>query len=170
VVSPEQYKSLTLLHNRRVHTLAAWMLGDWEEARDVTQEVFLRLWERRAAIIGAAVRVWLLRTTRHLCIDRLRVRAARRPSVSLDRIDGRASDIESAERRALRQDESRSLARALLTLSFRDRAAILLREGQGLSYAELALVLEMPLGTVKASLHRAREQLRAALIMEEVSA
>jgi RNA polymerase sigma-70 factor (ECF subfamily) len=140
------------------------MLGDPEEARDVTQEAFLRLWEHHPDVVDEAAVSWLLRTTRRLCLDRIR-RMSRRATYALADLD--PAEVDGG---AVDGDERAALREALAMLAFRDRAAIMLREVQGLSYAELATVLEMPVGSVKAALHRARQRLRDAMRMQEVDA
>ena len=161
------FRETVLGHKDRVHSHALWMLRDREEARDVAQEAFVRLWEHRAEVVDGAARGWLLRTAHNLCIDRLRRRAAR-PEGPLGPAAGEgpggpAAATADPERLAASAETGRAIRGALGALSPRDRAAVLLREVHGLSYEETARALGVPLGTLKAALHRARERLRREL-------
>ncbi len=72
-----EYRKVVMTAGDRLHSFAAWMLRDREEARDVTQEAFLRLWEHRERVRPASARSWLLRTSHRLCMDRIRKRILR---------------------------------------------------------------------------------------------
>jgi RNA polymerase sigma-70 factor (ECF subfamily) len=152
-------------HRNRVHSHALWLLRDGEDARDVSQEAMVRLWRHRNDVPEAAARNWLLRTTHRLCLDRHRRRAAR-PEVTEDEApESRWADPSPGpEMAAAATTLGPILERALLRLTPRDRAMVLLREVEGVPYEEIAETLRIPLGTVKASLHRSREKLRLALV------
>lgn len=65
-------------HQRRVFTLAVYLLGDREEAEDVTQEVLIQCWQRGHEVAPERLGAWLLKVTRNRCIDRSRARRTRR--------------------------------------------------------------------------------------------
>ncbi len=156
-------------HKDRVYTYAAWMLGDREEALDIAQETLMRLWKHRERVEASKARAWLLWAAYRLCIDRLRHTATQRGAVNrlMDLVQPTADDEAS---RSLQRCELRStLAAALGTLSVRDRAIVLLREMDDLSYDEISETLGLPIGTLKAALHRARERLRVALAQSGVT-
>ena len=145
----------------RVYSYAVWLLGDREEARDVTQEGLMRLWAGRSVVADGAAGVWLTRTVHRLCIDRLRRRAVRRERELVDP----ASCSESCPERPAELTELQSAIGAALTrLSSRDRVLIVLREMQGMSYEAMAEVLEMKIGTLRPAVHRARDRLRKELV------
>lgn len=147
-------------HKDRVHGYASWMLKDRDDARDVSQEALVRLWQHRSEVPPEAAKGWLLRTAHHLCVDRMR-RLAVRSGPDMDEIEPMLKDLSpSPHRSAASKETGRRIADALATLSERDRAIVLLREVHGLTYDEIALTLRMNLGTLKATLHRARERLR----------
>lgn len=149
-------------HKDRVYTYAAWVLGDVEEAADVTQQALIRLWEHRGQVAEASAGTWLRMTAHRLCMDRFRRRAVRR-EISLEAFipggNGHADHVADIDGHELR----RAVAAELSRLEPRDRAILVLRDMDGLSYEQIGVVLAMPLGTLKASLHRARERLRRAL-------
>jgi RNA polymerase sigma-70 factor (ECF subfamily) len=156
-------------HGNRVHSLAYWMLRDREEAGDVSQEALMRLWQHRDQVSEETARSWLLRTTHHLCLDQLRRRAVR-SGPDLASVSPRLRDgAPSPDRAAGSVETAGAIASALATLSPRDRAIVLLREVEGLPYEEIAGILELPLGTLKVSLHRSRERLRRFLTSSGVS-
>jgi RNA polymerase sigma-70 factor (ECF subfamily) len=165
-----EFQAAVLEHKDRVHNYARSILRDPEDAKDVAQECLVRLWNHRERVEpGSGCRSWLLRAAHNLCVDRLRRRATRSeiaPDESApDLSDGRPDP----ERWASSSEIGGRLARALMDLEGRDRAIVLLREVEGLAYDEIAEMLDMKMGTLKATLHRAREKLRVALVRAEVT-
>jgi RNA polymerase sigma-70 factor (ECF subfamily) len=157
------YERLVREHKDRVFSLAFWSLRDREEARDVAQEALVRLWTHRAKVEIPAARSWLLTTAHHLCVDRIR-RRVRRPEVDEARLAVPPSDEGPGPHRLAASSETgRAIARALSALGERDRAVVVMREVQEMSYEEIARALDVPLGTLKARLHRARDRLRREL-------
>ncbi len=162
----ETYRQVVLEAKDRVYGYAARLLGDREEARDVAQEALVRLWEHRDGIDDAAgARYWVLRATHNLCFDRLRLRTTRPEAHDGGAVlEATPAGAPGPERAAQNGETARALDAALARLAPRDRAVLLLREVHGLSYDEIAQAAELPLGTVKALLHRARERARTLLV------
>ena len=153
----------------RIFSYASRMLRHAAEAQDVAQEALVKLWQHRSKVEVDGARFWLRRTAHNLCIDRIRRRSSRpeteaevQETITPDTRSGPGKLAESAEL-------GRLIESALKKLPPRDRAVLLLREVQGLPYNEIAGILDVPLGTLKARLHRAREQLRAKLVRAGVS-
>ncbi len=155
-------------HKDRVFGHAVWLLRDREEAGDVAQEALVRLWQHRETVPIEAAKNWLLKTTHRLCIDRHRRKVARPEVPERDDLPPPVTPEPDPERRALGGSLGDALERALGILSDRDRAIVLLREVEGLTYEEITETLDIPLGTLKATLHRSREKLRDALAREGV--
>ena len=134
-------------------------LGDREDADDLTQEVYLRALPSLAAFRGASsARTWLLQITRYVCADHVRRRTRRR--ALLDRLVHEVTDPGSTAPRTgeLELDE-------LISGLDRDRReAFVLTQVAGLSYAEAALVCEVPIGTIRSRVARARADLLEDLI------
>lgn len=165
-----EYQAAVLEHKDRVHSYARWLLRDSEDASDVAQECLVRLWRHRERVLpGPACRNWLLRAAHNLCVDRLRRRAkhleVRQDDSLPEPVDGRPDPLRVAQS----GEVAKRLEAALLELSERDRAIVLLREVEGLPYEEIASTLGLNLGTLKATLHRTREKLRTALLRAEVT-
>ncbi len=158
------YERVVREHKDRVHSYAVWMLKDAEDARDVAQDALIRLWTNRDAVRSDSVKSWLLTTVHNLSIDRMRRRKTRAEADVAD-LTTIVDDTRPGPEQAARGGEvGRIIGKALTTLSNRDRSMVLMREVHGLSYNEIAENVELPLGTVKAALHRARERLRRELV------
>jgi RNA polymerase sigma-70 factor (ECF subfamily) len=149
-------------HRDAVYRLACSLLEDRAEAADVTQEVLVKLWHYRGELEDGRTRAWLLRTARNACLDALRHRAVRRDvlTVHTDGVARAADDTPGPADHAEAADVHRHLWRALRALDEPYRSLVILRETQGLSYDELADVLDLSMSQVKVYLHRARRRLR----------
>ncbi len=159
----EAFDRAVLEQKNRVYTYAAMLLRDPIEAQDVAQETMIRLWQHKDKVETEATRYWLRRTAHNLCIDRIRRRNSR-PESELEPAEGSTATADpDPERLAESGELGEAITAALAKLSTGDRAVLILREVQGLPYDEIAHALAVPLGTLKARLHRARENLRRRL-------
>jgi len=159
-------------HQRMVYQLALHLLGDPQEALDVSQEVFLRVFRTLAQFRGqSTLRTWIYRIVVNQASNRQRWWRRRRRSQQVALDEHTATHGELAEARPFAQPDS-VLAQheaatrvwgALDALPFDQRAVVVLREIDGLSYEEIATSLNVAVGTVKSRLARARESLRLAL-------
>ncbi len=165
----DRYEQTVRKHKDRVFSYAGWILRDREEARDVSQEVLVKLWHNRSKVREEAAKSWLLKTTHHLCIDRIRRRKVRGEVSSEEQVIPEVDPGPTPERLFRSGETGDAIASALEKLAAADRAIVLLREVQGLPYDEIAETLALPLGTVKAKLHRARERLRRDLTVAGVA-
>ena len=152
----------------RVYGLAYHYLGSVEDARDITQEAFVRVYRQLGSFKGDRFMAWLLRITRNLCIDQLRRRTARPPLEDLraDEHDramppGTAPNPEQAW---LANARKRIVYEALERLNGTSREMILLKDIQGLQLNEIARMLGVPIGTVKSRSNRARLELARHVI------
>ena len=160
----EAFQSILEEYGDRVYSYAVWLLGDREEAQDVTQEGFMRLWARRSTVADGAAWVWLTRTVYRLCIDRQRHRAVRRERELKGSEDASPSRQPGPVQLAECTEMQSVIGSALTQLSWRDRVLIVLREMQGMSYGTMAEVMQMNVNTLKPAVHRARDRLRNKLI------
>ena len=154
-------------HQRKVYTFARYYLGQTEEAEDITQEVFLKLWRHRPRIDAEGTRAWLLKVTRNACFDRLRHRQSAARVFADDAEEPIVERVTAAEpgpeARAAAADFRRHLHGALEQLADPMKSIVILREIQGFKYDEIADVLGVPLNTVRVYLHRGRARLRKQL-------
>ena len=170
---PEAFARLVALHERMVYNLAARLLGDAEEARDLSQEVFLLVYRTLGRFQGrSSLRTWIYRIVVNQCRNRQRWwrRRRRERSCPLEDVTARdevkmaaAADVKSPFDEMARRERSAAVQAALGRLSFDHRAVLLLREVEGLSCDEIAATLGVATGTVKSRLARARDGLRAVL-------
>lgn len=160
----KDYESAVWRHKDTVHAYASTILRNQTEAQDVAQEALVRLWQRRDGVTVEAARPWLLRTAHNLCIDQIRKRKVRSEADEGDEIvERRPSDGPTPQALAESGELRQQIDLALESLSEEDQAVIVMREIQQLPYDEIATALAVPLGTLKARLHRAREKLRHRL-------
>src|SRR5262245_9291867 len=158
-------------HQRMVVQLAINLLGDRDEALDLSQEVFLRVFRTIHRFRGqSSLRTWIYRIAVNQARNRHRFwrRRHRADQVSLDQhIESHGEFLSGGETtpdRVLAQKElAEQLKNALDGLPFDQRTAIILREVDGLSYEEIAYSLGVAVGTVKSRLTRARQALRSEL-------
>ncbi len=169
------FRILVERYQRRVFSLAFGLLKDPDEARDISQEAFLKAHRHLGSFQGtASFYTWLYRITVNLCIDRKR-RVGRGSEVELDerlshRQVGSPADILSTQKlsfspqRVAQSSELRKrILAALAQLSEQHRAVLILREVEGLSYKEIADSMDCPEGTVMSRLFHARRQMQELL-------
>ena len=167
----EAFATLVDEHQRYVYNLALRVVKDENEALDLTQETFVRAWTALPNFKGQSqFRTWLYRIVTNLCYNRL---PNLRRSLN-DLGDDVMEDIPEVDSHSPAQEfESnetrRYLYQALETLDANYQLLITLRYQNELSYDEIATTLNLPLGTVKTGIFRAKEQLRKALIQLEDS-
>lgn len=159
-------------HHRRIVRLAVRVLGEREIALDVAQEVFVKAWRALERFEGnSRFSTWLTRIAINQCRNELRKRGTvkhTQPSSLHDPMPGtdqprdRAVAASTPEPRMLLEgDETRRALRdALAALPPEAREVLVLKEVEAMSYEGIAEVLEVPVGTVRSRLHRARMQLR----------
>jgi RNA polymerase sigma-70 factor (ECF subfamily) len=163
----QRFEAAVERHQRRVFTLARYLLSDREEAEDVTQEVLIRMWRSGGRVAPERLEAWLLRVTRNACYDRLRSRRSATRVFAVDPTSEATVALEaegpSPESVVGGSEIGRRLCAALAELREPAKSVVILREIQGLSYQQIADVLELPLSTVRVSLHRGRRRLRELL-------
>jgi RNA polymerase sigma-70 factor (ECF subfamily) len=164
------FEPLVEKYRQRVWRLAYNVLRDREEAWDVAQDAFIRAYQALPSFRGqSAFYTWLFRIVMNLAADRARQRAARGRAFGTERVPEEdwerfMADHDASPDRAAAQTEDRErIVKALDSLSDDHRTIIMLSDVEGLSYREIAEVLDVPIGTVMSRLHNARKRLRGAL-------
>ena len=160
---PRAFEDLVIAYQHRVFGVALRMLRNRSEAEEIAQEVFLRVHRAVEDFRGEAkLSTWLYAITSRLCLNRLASgerRMAREGEESLERLRGDADPAAHVERIELEA----ALQRAITELPEERRIVVVLRDFEGLSYEEIAAALDLPLGTVRSRLHRARTDLKEKL-------
>jgi len=152
-------------HTRRIYNLCYRFTANRQEAQDLTQEVFLRVFRTLKSFSPehGTLAVWLHRVTRNLLIDHYRATRRDRLAVSLEdelpRIELKEAAAPSPDRTVALSELSLAVQQALVRLSPELREAVILRDLQGLEYREIAQVLDIPEGTVKSRINRGRAEL-----------
>jgi len=170
--SERAYAELLRRFERPVYTLVLRMVRDRTLAEDLSQEAFLKAFDKLPSFDPERkLSSWLFKIAHNTAIDHLRRRGVETSSLDEplgDEPEGRAREIEDAaaetpEAAAERSDLSRALTRAVERLRPEYRQVVLLRYQAGLEYAEIAETTGYPLGTVKTYIHRARKELAGHL-------
>jgi RNA polymerase sigma-70 factor, ECF subfamily len=152
---------------KRIRGAIYRFIGSEDDARDLCQEAFLKAYKSLGSFKQEArFSSWLYQIALNLCRDRLRRRRGR-TMVSLDELEegGAAMTMPGPSALDLLQerDMSRLVAGAIASLADEQREVIILKEYQGLTFLEIAQVLDMPISTVKTRLYRGLDQLRTRL-------
>jgi RNA polymerase sigma-70 factor (ECF subfamily) len=161
------FEELYQRHSPMVYHLALRLAGDADEAADLTQDIFLRVYRHLDGFRGSSsLKTWIYRVALNLCRSRLgRRRPATRP-LAEEGAEGVTPIVDPGrgpEELALAQDAARLVGQALAGLPLAFREAVVLRDLDGLAYEEIAEVLGVRIGTVRSRIARGREQLRQAL-------
>lgn len=174
----EAYGELVEKYQDRLFNTCWRISGHLEDARDLTQEAFLRAYEKLATFRDqSSFYTWIYRVAVNLALSHRRTNRRRRLAPT-DLGSGGAAGTQAeqlAERAANGEDGcptkaaddaelQQAIAHALQALDDEHRAVVVLRDIEEFEYAEIAEILEIPAGTVKSRLHRARMTLRAAIL------
>jgi RNA polymerase sigma-70 factor, ECF subfamily len=153
--SVDAFAELVRRHEAAVFRTALRMLGSRADAEDVAQESFVQAWRSLARFRGeSAFSTWIYRIATNRSLNAI---AARRPTVDIDAVELAAP--QTPAERTEQRDRLRATVAAILELEPEARALIVLRELEGLSYAEIATILGIDEKKVKGRLHRARAAL-----------
>jgi RNA polymerase sigma-70 factor (ECF subfamily) len=165
----DSFNQLVVRWERPIYALAYRVIGREEDARDVAQETFLRAFRALNGFKGQAkFSSWLYRIALNLCRDWMR-RERRTPvaqapeGVDIIELAGEATPSESLDDRVARHQIGRVVGKAMAQLPEEQRNAIILKEYHGLTFQEIAELLDCPLSTVKTRLYQGLSVLRKQL-------
>lgn len=170
----EAFELLVLEYQKNVYNVALRITGNAEDAADMAQEAFIKAFNSISSFKGdSRFSVWLYRIVSNVSVDFLRSKA-RRPSssLSIENEEGETVELEIADESLSPEKlleiklSSQAVRRGLDSLPEDYRQILLLREIQGLSYDEIAQILDIEIGTVKSRIFRARKKLCAYLIKD----
>jgi RNA polymerase sigma-70 factor, ECF subfamily len=170
------WEELVRLHTRQIYGLCFRFTGTAQEAQDLTQEVFMRVFRTLASFRAAegSFGTWLARVTRNLLIDHYR---RTRQDRATDPIEDQLPVLEEIGAAASKRPDqalagreaSEILQATLLKLSPDLREAVILRDLQEMEYREIAQTLEIPEGTVKSRINRGRSELARLLRRQKLA-
>lgn len=158
------FHTLVERYQRRVFAICLRVVGDSGDAEDATQETFVKLARHAGSFRGEAkLSTWLYRVARNAAVDHVR-RDARRPATPVDDVatlaDGaEPPDLDDPGEALTARETASDLRTALTRLDERSRTMLLLVAVDGLSYSEVAETVDLPVGTVKSRVSRARARL-----------
>jgi RNA polymerase sigma-70 factor, ECF subfamily len=163
---PQAFEVLVLRHQQRIFYLLRRFTGDAAIAEELCQETFLRAWRKLATFDGrGAFGGWLTRLAHNVFLQYHRRGGNRMRTTSLDdtetnfQIDGMLATEPSA-------DEAPDLPRLLAVVSEEEQRVLVLAYAEGLSLPEIGEILDLPIGTVKSQIHRAKQKIRRHFQME----
>jgi RNA polymerase sigma-70 factor, ECF subfamily len=159
---PEAFAALYDRHGRMAYSLAYRMMGKKQEAEDVVQEAFVKVWRSAGGYrVGrASVRTWILSIVRNRGIDHIRSRASRGRMQDEVEVLAPTSEPSEAFAEAWRNTQQEQVREALNTLPHEQLKILELSYFSGHTHAEIAEHLELPLGTVKGRMRLGLQKLR----------
>ena len=169
---PQAFETLMLRYQTPVYNLCYRLMGNEEDAADMTQETFLKAWKYLEGFhMDSSLSTWLYRLANNCCLDLLRSKK-RKPTISIVREDEEGEEtvldpVDPAplpDEMLIRKEEYALLQKALLSLDEQQRAILTLRVVNDMSYEDISQVLQIKEGTVKSRLARARENLRKKVL------
>jgi len=168
--APPTWEEIVREHGPRVYRLAYRLTGNRHDAEDLTQDVFIRVFRSLHRFQPGTFEGWLHRITTNLFLDGAR----RKQKIRFDGLaEGSADRLPSAwptpSEELADAGLDHDVATALAELPPEFRAAVVLCDIEGLSYEEIASVLDVKIGTVRSRIHRGRAQLRTALAHRQPS-
>ena len=160
---PPSWDEVVRTHSARVYRLAYRLTGNQHDAEDLTQDVFVRVFRSLADYTPGTFEGWLHRITTNLFLDQVR----RKARIRFDPLPDDAERVAGTEPSPAQRLDDRlfdpDIQTALDSIPAEFRAAVVLCDIEGLSYEEIALALDIKLGTVRSRIHRGRALLRTAL-------
>jgi RNA polymerase sigma-70 factor, ECF subfamily len=148
----DAYEVLVRRHRVRIYRIALRMLGDPHDAEDITQDVLIQVWTALAGFAGAsAFTTWLYRIVFNRCMNQIRRRRWTRPVYDVD-----APPTAGAEDMVVARHRARATMEAVAALPPDQRIVLVLHQLEGLSYREVAAIVDVSEDAVRGRLHRAR--------------
>ncbi len=165
--TPPTWEELVRQHSAMVYRLAYRLTGNQHDAEDLTQDVFLKVFRSLHTFTPGTLEGWLHRITTNQFLDQARRRARVRIDPVADTGSRQPGSVGRPDTLVDDAGLAPDVAGALAALSPEQRAAIVLCDVEGLSYDEVARVLDVKSGTVRSRIHRGRAAMRAALAHRE---
>ena len=163
-MSLEAFKTRVLPAKNKLYRFALRLLGDQEEAKDIVQEVMIRVWNKRDSLhMYQNMEAWCMQITKNLCYDKLKSKAHQTRVVLPDNWQIEDNNT-TPEKKAEIGDIMNQIHRFICTLPDKQKQVMQLRDIEGYSYKEIGEALEIDINQVKVNLFRARKAIRESLI------
>jgi RNA polymerase sigma-70 factor (ECF subfamily) len=166
----DDFLKLVRKYKAQIYQHALYLLGNQEDAEDITQETFVKAWEHRANLRSKTVHSWLLKCAQNLCFNLLKRHKFQMPLAEGDDAELEAllhththQSNPAPDELVVNQELKELVHRAISKLPPDMRVVIVMRELDGMSFKEIAMVTKQPEGTVKSTVFRARKKLRELL-------
>ena len=169
-MTEDEFLELVRKHQDKIYRHALYLLKNSEDAKDMTQETFIKAWQHRTKIRRETVHSWLLKCVQNLCFNQLR---RRKFQVHLSEEEDETFEMllhthsyqsnPSPEETAVNQELKQLVHQAIGELPPAMQSIVIMRELEEMSYKEIAEVLKQPENTVKSTVFRARKKLREIL-------
>jgi RNA polymerase sigma-70 factor (ECF subfamily) len=160
----DMFESRVLPVKNKLFRFAFRLLGSSDEAKDVVQEVFIKVWNGREQMSQIEnMEAWCMRITKNLSLDRIRSRQRRATDTLEESLDVRQEGLSPLESTEI-QESMQRISQLISTLPEKQRQVIHLRDVEGYSYNEICEILELDMNQVKVNLFRARNSVRERLI------
>ena len=161
-MTPQEFKIRVFSLKNKLYRFAKRILEDPEEAKDIVQEVFIKLWNKKEKLVEyRSVEALAMVTTRNLCLDKLK--AKKYPSESIDNLRNEVEETGYEEKMDL-SDMVQKIHNIIKTLPELQRTVIQLRDIEGYDFDEISGILDMNENAVRVNLSRARKKIREILV------
>ena len=162
--SAVRFEQIALPHLPAAYNLARWLVRNDQDAEDVVQEAYLRAFKFFDGYRGGESRTWLLTIVRNTCYSWLQRNRSRELTDSIDETEVESSDFTNPELRLVQHADAQMVHAALAELPLEFREVTVMRELEELSYKEIAMIADLPIGTVMSRLARGRKRLHWLLV------
>lgn len=167
-MNEDEFLELVHKHQDRIYRHALYLLKDAEDAKDMTQETFIKAWQHRAKLRQKTIHSWLLKCLRNLCFNHLKRRKFQVHLSEDDEGDMFGMLLKTHENKSspspeeitISQETKQLVHRAIGELPPSMRSIVVMRELEEMSYKEIASVVKQPENSVKSTVFRARKKLR----------
>lgn len=172
----DAFEKLVYEYERQVYSLAYRMFNNNEDAKDVSQEVFIKIYRNIGKYQGSSsFKTWVYTICYNTCIDELRKRKKVKLESMDKMIEGEENEFErqfvsdepTPEEKLITKENMSAVERAINKLNDEHKAIITLRDIKGLSYGEIVEITQLSQGTVKSRISRARKSLRELISAEQ---
>jgi RNA polymerase sigma-70 factor (ECF subfamily) len=158
-----EFKLLVMPYSSRLYRMAFRLMGNREEAEDMVQEVYVKLWGMRDELPNYnSIEALAIRITRNLCLDQLRRRKVNQDAMKAERLKEESHSVSPAQDLE-KKEEAEMIHTLIAALPEPQRSLVHLRHLEGKEYEEISEMVNMNVNAIRVSISRARKQMREML-------